>query len=82
MPRSGRLLEETPDDGPIDGEEEEDELTHSIQPLHDENGVNESPFLIDSLSIPEMESSHTGGVGDDLKSNSEDELCLVANETF
>ena len=38
-----------------------------IQPFHNEN---ESPFDIDSLPIPEVESSNTSGVGDDLNSDS------------
>ena len=54
----------------------------SIQPFHNENDVDESPFDIDSLPIPEIESSNTGGVGDDLNSYSQDEIVLMANESF
>ena len=43
---------------------------------------DESPFDIDSLPIPEVESSNTCGVGGDLYSDSEDELVLIANESF
>ena len=54
----------------------------SIQLFHNENDVNESSFDIDSLSIPEVESSNTGRVGDDLNSDPEGELVLRASESF
>ena len=63
-------------------EREEDEFTN-IQ--YNENDVDESPFNINSLPIAEIKSFHISGMGDDLKSNLENELWsfeLLENEAF
>ena len=75
------LEEDTSGEIPTDTEEE-DELIYSIQPLHDENDVDESEFNIDSLPIPEEEVPSSGEVGGQTDSDSEDELGRIANERF